>query len=207
MLGESMAMNVDDLVYALMNTASGVGPTMDSVSFGDTGAAKALFATDRADGGNLYVNAAAPLSSASLSHVKSLMRLLKSNGRAINMMPRYLIVPAALEQTALGLINSSLLITGSTTTTTDGNTHKGSLTVIVEPRLDGNTNGTTAWYLAAQAGARAEHIAISFLRGQETPTIERMQMQSPLALGWLAYHDVGVSAIDWRGIVRSKGAA
>ena len=200
LLGENMAMNIDDLAYEVLLANSGVGPTMDADSI-------ALFATTRTDGAN-YINGATTLTSAGLTALKKLLRLLQQNGRPINVTPRFLLVPAALEQTALELVRSSaIVITGTTDSVRgDTNVHQGTLEVIVEPRLDAGTNGTTAFYLAAQAGARAEHLAISFLRGQESPTVERMTMQDPLAMGWLAYHDVGVSAIDWRGIVRSKGA-
>lgn len=205
-LGDSMAMNIDDIAYDLLVSASGVGPTMDSAAPGDA-AAKALFATDRADGAN-YIAGATVLNSAGLTAIKKLMRLLKQTGRPINIEPAFLLVPAALEQTALELVKSTNIIVTTTADVPRGsaNVHQGTLQVIVEPRLDAGTNGTTAFYAMTRPGARASHLAISFLRGHETPTIERINMQSPLAMGWLAYHDVGVSAIDWRGIVRSRGA-
>ncbi len=205
-LGDSMGMNVDDIVYDLLTSASGVGPTMDSIAPGDS-VAKALFATDRLDGAN-YISGATVLNSAGLTALKKLLRLIQQSKRPINVAPAFLLVPAILEQTALELVKSTnIIITGSTDAVRpSANTHQGTLEVIVEPRLDAATNGGTAFYAIARPGARAEHIAISFLRGAETPTIQRMNLTNPLAMGWLAYHDVGASAIDWRGIVRSKGA-
>lgn len=198
-LGESMRMNIDDIGYSLLISAAGLGPTLDSDGV-------ALFNADRTDGSNYYVNAAANLSSVSLAKAKELLRKVKQNGREINIVPRFLVVPPELEQTALELVNSSHIVSGSTGKNPSINTHQGTLTVIVEPRLSGATNGATAWYLVADK-SRARSLQVSFLRGQSAPTIERLQMSSPLTMGWLAYHDVGVDAIDWRGIFRSKGAA
>jgi hypothetical protein len=204
-LGASMRMNIDDVGYDLLVSAAGVGPTLDTAAPGDA-AAKALFATDRADGAN-YIASAVTLSSAGLTALKLLMRKIKNNGRLLNLVPKFLIVPAALEQTALELVKASTLYGSSTSDAgkPNVNTWQGALEVIVEPRLDAGTNGGTAFYLVCDQ-VQAKSIGIAFLRGQENPAVERMVLNTPLAMGWMAYHDVGADAIDWRGAARSKGA-
>ena len=139
------------------------------------------------------------------------MSLSDAEGNAVflNLTPKWLLVPAALEEAAMEFMTSPAIMvaTGedSTTYQPTKNVHAGSASVIVEPRLDSATNGTTAWYLLADA-AQAETIVVVYLQGKESPTIERADPVDVLGLGWRAYHDCGVAAVDWRGGVRSKGA-
>ncbi len=206
-LGSSMKMNLDDIGYDLLISASGVGPTLDADS-------KALFATDHVDMGDAKNGAIANyqtggtyvLGSAGLTQLKMLLRKIKAGGRLLNLMPKYLLVPAALEQKALELVSSSHITIGGTSEVRgNSNVHMGTVQVIVEPRLDGGTDGATAWYLVCDP-VRAKSLQVSFLRGNQSPTIERRDPTDVLGIGWLAYHDAGVDAIDFRGIVRSKGA-
>lgn len=201
-LGMAMRRNVDDLGYEVLVQASGVGPTMNEDS-------KAMFATDHSDGANYYINAAAPLSAASLSTLKQQMRKIKQGAVFLNLLPVVLLVPPELEHTARQLVQSSTLAGGTTTTNAllgNANPHFGGLKIVVEPRLSAATNGTTAWYLVCAPG-QAKSLVVSTLIGAPGPSIERRDPQRTLGLGWIAYHDVGVDAVDFRGIQRSKGAA
>lgn len=199
-LGAAMKRNIDDIGYALLTSASGVGPTMDADS-------TALFNASRTDGAN-YIAGATVLSSAGLNALKILLRKIKQGGITLNLVPVVLLVPPELEQTALELVKASTLYGSSTADAgkPNINVHQGSLKVVVEPRLSAGTNGTTAWYLVCSP-MQARSLAVCFLRGQTSPTVERVELPPAiLGLGWRAYHDVGVDAIDWRGIARSRGA-
>lgn len=202
-LGRLAARNVDDVGYTLLISASGVGPTMTEDSH-------ALFYARTYT--NYNTGSGSALSDSSLSTGKQKMRLVRGLASEIlNLVPRVLLVPATLEQTALKLVQSSeiILAKAGTTDATEylptKNIHQGSLEVVVEPRLDAGTNGTTAWYLVASPDD-VPSLVIVFLRGNRTPVIERHDPTDVLGIGWRVYHDVGVAAVDWRGIQRNKGA-
>jgi HK97 family phage prohead protease len=188
--------------YDLLIESSGVGPTMNED-------AKALFSTARTTP-NYATGATTALSDAALSAAKKLMRMIQGPGGAVlNIMPRFLLVPPSLEATALKLTMSLNMTVASgedaTVTMPTGNIHQGSVEVVVEPALEAATNGSTAWYLIGDPGD-AESLSVVYLRGNEQPQIERADPVDVLGIGWRVVQDVGAAALDWRGIVRMKGA-
>jgi hypothetical protein len=213
-LGRAAARNIDDIGYALLVSASGVGPTMNED-------AAALFATTHISSN--YNSASTVLGDAGMTAAKLLMRKTKGiqtedstsagadDAPFLNLFPRFALVPAALESTILKLVNSSEIMvstagdTDQTLTSFTKNIHQNTVVPIVEPRLDGATNGTTAWYLIADPKVQ-ENFVIVHLAGQQNPTVERKDPVNELGIGWWMFHDAGVAAIDFRGLVRSKGA-
>ena len=106
----------------------------------------ALFHTTH---GNLA--AAGTLTVARLGVARSLMRRQQGlDYQRLNIVPRYLIVPAALETLADQLTSSVLAEKSSSV-----NPFSGKLTVIAEPRLDDTSE--TQWYLAADTGTDRHH--------------------------------------------------
>lgn len=198
-MGAAMRRNVDDIAYTdVLATASGVGPTMNEDG-------KALFATNHPDGGNYQTGGSSALSASSLQTAKQQMRKIKQGSVFLNLIPRALVVPPELEYTAQQLIQSTSLI-GSTTTDKllgTSNPFFGALRIVVEPRL--SAISTTGWYLACEP-RQARGLVVSTLRGQPGPMVERRDPQRTLGLGWIAWHDVGVDAVDFRGVQRSAGA-
>ena len=208
-MGVAAAMSIEDIGYNLLISASGVGPTMNEDS-------KALFATDHPSGANYTTGAGTVLSDTSLTSLKTLFRKMKGVGakQFLNLMPRWMLVPPELEDTAKRLINSTTIMVakGGTAGSVDteylptNNIHFNSVEVVTEPRLSAGTNGTTAWYLICNP-AQAQSLVLVLLNGRELPTVETVTMPgNVLGLGWRVYHDVGVAAIDFRGIARAKGA-
>lgn len=200
-LGASMKRNIDELGYGtgVLGAASGVGPTLLS----DT---TALFNTGRSDGANYATGGGTVLSMSSLRDAKSDMRKIKQGGVILSLLPLYLVVPPELEFTARQLVTSAeYRDTTASTAFGTANPHQGTVTVIVEPRLSALTNGGTAWYLIAD-WRQAEHLAVSFLNGNQSPTVERKDPADVLGIGWQAYFDMGVDVIGWRGISRRRGA-
>lgn len=135
-------------------------------------------------------------------------------GNAIGLEPRFLLVPPELEFMAKQLVNSTSLQHVGAATAADKNNptynpFQGSFEVIVEPRLS-NTNfagySDTAWYLACDA-ALADTIEVDFLNGQRTPTITRVGNGSILRVEYEVVFDVEANVLDFRGMVKSKGAA
>lgn len=196
-LGMAARRNIDDLGYDLLTSASGVGPTMNEDS-------QALFSASHAQS-NYQTGAGTALQESSVVTAVTLLRKIKGPGgnEFLNLRPRWMLLPPELEFTGMKLMRS-VELKGDT----DGpslNVLRGLARPIVEPRLSGKTNGTTAWWLLADR-MDAETIVIVYLRGNRQPTLERKDPADILGIGWRIYHDIGVAAIDWRGGVRSKGA-
>lgn len=220
LMGAAAARNIDDLVYgdSVLGAASGVGPTMNEDS-------TALFATSHSvtspdkkqnkTNVNYVTGASTVLSYSTLVTMKSNMRkIVGLSGEILNLIPTVLLVPPELEETARQLVTAEAVYgvqgTGGTAEKNlpNANTFRNSMRVVVEPRLSNITNGATAFYLVANP-MLAQSIVVAFLNGRRAPTIERVDLTntSTLGMGWRIYHDVGVAAMDYRGIARSKGAA
>jgi phage major head subunit gpT-like protein len=204
-LGRMGKRKIDDLVYALLATNSAMGPTMAEDS-------AYLFSVVAGSRGqlNYWASASTALMDATgLGYGKRYLRSIKglNSDEYLNLTPSFLIVPVALEQAARTLLFSSNVLPVSTTGGPTGNLWQNALTIVVDPRIDAGTDGTTTWYMAASP-ALQESVVVAFLGGNETPILEKIAVGSEtLGDGWRVYFDVGVAAIDWRGIVRSKGSA
>jgi len=171
----------------------------------------ALFSTTH-ETANYATGATTVLADAGLTAAKLLMRKIKHQGVNVEARPKFLLVPPDLEDTAERLIKSRdfLLQYGGDDEATrvmvpPYNPHSGSLIILVKASLSDATNGTTAWYLIADP-KEVPSLALIHLRGNKTPTLERKDPADVLGIGWRAYHDAGVAALDWRGLVRMKGA-
>ncbi|HSV93579.1 MAG TPA: hypothetical protein VLH81_10905, partial [Desulfobacterales bacterium] len=200
------ARTLNSLVYDLLISASGVGPTMGEDSH-------PLFYASRSTP-NYVASATYVLGETGLTHVKGLMRKIKglaADSAALNLVARTLLVPAALEFTARRFVSSEQLVIAGTAAaaTLEGsrNPHYDpNMNVVTEALLDAGTNGTTAWYLVADPMVMPSIVRV-YLNGQQMPTIERVEAPpDQLAIVWRCYHDAGVAAVNWRGIVRSRGA-
>ena len=204
-MGMAARRNIDDIGYALLATGTANnGPTMKEDS-------KQLFSKTHGQA-NLLDGADSVLGDIGMTDLKRLLRLIRGLGAVtpMNLSPRYIIVPAALADAAAVLLNSreiALAMAGSTDASTvrgTANPHAGVAQLIVEGRLDAVS--TTAWYLAANQRLLPS-IQIQYLRGHRVPVVESLPASDDLVIGWRVYHDVGVAAVDWRSIAKSKGAA
>jgi hypothetical protein len=203
MHGNAAARTVTDTFYNLLISASGVGPTMAEDS-------KALFATDHTSGANYAVGAAVVPDVAGLGILKKLMRLQRGlvpsgeTGPLLNIEGSILLVPAALETAAKQTVVS--IGDPSKSNSITFNPFSGSMQVIVEPRLDGGTNGTTAFYVVANPNL-SEGAEVAFLNGNDTPTMVTEVGNNVLGTQWGIYLDFGVKFIEHRSWARHKGAA
>lgn len=152
-----------------------------------------------ADHGNLAGTGAA-ISVTSLGSARAAMRLQKGiDGVTIlNISPRYLVVPAALETLA-----EQTVTVIQATKTSDVNPFPGKLEVVPEPRLDANS--ATAWYLFAASGA-AESIEYAYLQDSLGPEILTRQGFEVDGLEVKARLDFGCGFVDWRGAYKNAGA-
>lgn len=125
--------------------------------------------------------------------------------------PTMLVVPPELEFVARRLFESTMVNTGggaSESTVPSANIHAGKYQPVVVNELsdsDYTGNSSTAWYLF---GSILKPIAVSFLNGVETPTIESSDADfNTLGIMFRGYHDFGVDQAEWLSGIKSKGAA
>jgi hypothetical protein len=186
-LGKSAARSLNDaVVYDLTNGTS------DFFSVGN---------------GNLVTT----VFGASALHVAiATMRSMRDvNGNDIDIVPRVLFVPPALEGAAKAALESEYVWQTAAGVPT-GNTLKDMLTLKVDSRLSNTTKfgagaTATAWYLL---GAPMDApIVVAFLNGKETPVVETNdQPFNLLGVQFRVYFDYDVAHGDYRAAYKSTGA-
>ncbi len=118
----------------------------------------------------------------------------------LNVQPRYLVVPVALQLTAFQMIAPNLAPAKSADLVPD---YIRALTPIAEPRLDAAS--TTAWYLFASPD-QIDTIEYAYLEGQDGVYIETRQGFDVDGVEIKARLDFGAKAIDWRGLQKNVGS-
>jgi hypothetical protein len=177
---------INDLVYAIL--ISGQTMAYDSTS---------LF---HADHGNL---GAADLATSALTAARAAMRVQTGpGGQTLNIMPKYLIVPAALETTAEVILRSASLYE-SGANSGNVNVWRNQLIPVIEPRID--ATDADSWYLAADSN-QIDTVEVMFLDGVRTPYMDEEVEFNTDALVMKARIDVGARALDHRGLYKSAGA-
>lgn len=129
-----------------------------------------------------------------------------SSEAILNIVPRFLIVPVALEATALELVNSTSYVVANGNQGVQNIYGVGgvrSLTVIGEPILDAASS--TAWYLAADS-SQIDTVEVSFLQGEESPVLEDEWDFNTDVYKYKVRQTFGVKPIDWRGLWRNISA-
>ena len=167
-----------------------------------------------AGNGNYISGATTNLASEGLRKaVETFRKMTDADGEPLATTPKFLLVPPELESIADELYTSTNLNTGGSATTEkvpNRNVFAGKYQPIVTPYLS-NTSytgySTTAWYLLADP-ADIPVIEVVFLNGVEAPTVETADADfSTLGIQMRGYFDFGVAKQDYRGGVKSKGAA
>lgn len=185
MFGRAAADFESDTVYGIL-TANAV--MSDNV---------ALF---HANHGNL--GTAGVIGETTLTEARAAMRKQKDpggNSQPLNLVGKYLLVPAALETTAQKQIAAVVIATK----TADTNVFNNSYEIIVEPRLDAAS--LTAWYLAADPG-QIDTLEYAYLDGDEGLYTEQRMGFDVDGLEVKARLDFAAKAIDHRGLFRNPGA-
>lgn len=145
--------------------------------------------------GNSVSGAGSALSETALSAARKHMRTVKGlDGKTIiAATPKYLVVSPDLETSA-----EKLLATIYAPTTDDVQPIR--LTLVVEPRLTGNT-----WYVMADP-AQLPSLQYGYLAAAQGVQIQRQEAWSTLGLSYRAFLDFGTGWLDWRGAYRAAGA-
>lgn len=163
---------------------------------------------------NYFDGAATVLQSSSLkTAVEKFRKQTDPDGQPLGVMPKFLLVPPELEVTADELFVSTNNNTGGAATETkvpNRNTFAGKYQPVVSSYLSNATYtgySSTAWYLLADP-MDMPVIEIALLNGQQMPTIEASETTfNTLGVQMRGYHDFGVRKQEYRGGVKSKGAA
>jgi len=186
LFGAAAARKVNALVYAILTG----NPLMADGT--------ALFAT----GHNNLAGTAAAITVDSLGKARAAMRKQKAlQGKAtLNIVPKFLIIPAQLELAAMQVIRSAFDPALASGVAYNPFTE---LTPIVDATLD--ESSLTSWFLAADPG-QIDTVEVAFLNGQRTPYQEQRIGFDVDGLEMKVRIDVGCKALDYRGVYKNAGA-
>ena len=190
------------------NTVWGIITSNPAAMYAGDKTSTALF---HANHGNLLTGAAssidntvqnaAPLTA--LGKARGAMRLQKGpQGTPLNLIPRFIAVPTALETYMLQLVYPINIASADATKVVPEWVR--SLVPVVEPRLDAATNGTTGWYLIADP-AQIDTVEYCYLEGQQGVYIETKQGFEVDGVEIKARMDFGAAALDYRGLQKNAG--
>lgn len=116
----------------------------------------------------------------------------------LNITPKYLVVPPELEMVAYQIVNSTAAVDGVNSGVV--NPYKGRFIVVSDAEL----TDPDAWYLVADA-TQHDTIDVTYLNGVETPRLETRQGFDVDGIEYKVAFDVGVDAIDFRGLYKNAG--
>ncbi len=192
-LGRMSAIAIEKAVFTLLLANTGTFFGTGNANY-ESGAGSALGTTGLA---------------AALSRFRS---QTDQNGDPTYLSPQVLLVPPALESTALSLMNSTenVVAGDSDVEKPSGNSFRGLAETVVAPflgtaaALTGASNA--GWYLTV-GPSDFSIIEVATLNGQVMPTIETGSLNfDQLGFATRAYHDFGVSQLEHRGGVFSAGS-
>ena len=132
------------------------------------------------------------------------MRLQKgAQAEELNIAPRFLLVPAALEQKAYEFTSTNYVPATKAEINEFRAGGRTALEPIVESVLDANSS--TAWYLAADGG-QVDTVEYCYLDGAEGPVIESQAGFENDGVSYKCRLDFAAKAIDFRGLYKGAGA-
>ncbi len=192
MMGRAANRKIGDVFYAVLN---GTGPTLtqDSIALWDTSTHKNYVAAATAPNVTTIGTATAAMAK----------QTDPNSGAVLNIRPRYLVVPVALESTARVLMASQYDPAGTAGTLTP-NPYNGRFEVVTDARLDGQTYGTLAWYLFADPNV-FDTFEVAFLNGIAEPYLRENRAWDEQGIEYLVGIDFGVSALDFRAVHKYRG--
>lgn len=183
-LGRKARAKESELIYKIIK---------DNAAMGD---AIALF---HASHGNL--GTAGAISDTTLTEARKLFRTqVDADGELLNIIPKFMYVPTALETLA-----KKYMATITPATASNVNIFANTLEIIVEPRLDDAFGGSdTAWYLMADKGM-VDLVELARLGGQGPQMFTREGFDVDGMETKIRYV-FGVKAIDHVGMFKNAGA-
>ena len=185
-MGQQAALTATGELVALLNAGSGAGPNMSD--------GNPVFHSSR---GNISTGAPSALALTSLSTARTAMRTVKGldGVTSLNLAPRYLLVPPALETTAQQL----------TAEITPAQTSNVNPFTGLEPRVEARLASATGWYLFADPAA-ANVLQHSYLDDEDGPTITTNDVWENDMTVFKVRLVFGCGFTDFRGAHRAAGA-
>lgn len=187
-MGRAAKATVGDIVYAVLTAGA-----ITNMSDGNP-----LF---YAAGNNLLTGGGSALQVTSLASAKAAMRTQKEGTRVLNVGPKFLIVPAALELTAEQLMNSA--VDPRDNKGHASNPVAGMAEIVVDGRLDAAS--ATAWYLAADP-EMFDTIEVAYLDGNDTPFIEEQTAWTADGVEMKVRIDATAAPLERRTLLKANGA-
>lgn len=184
--GEAWSRKLGDLAIAVLtaNAAMGDGTALFHSTHKNLGTAGAISETTMAEG-----------------ILKMGTQKDISGKRSLNINPRFVLAPKALEGGGEVFFGSNQFAAANTATTRS-NPYAGSkYQRIYEGRLDDDS--ATAWYLL---GARGKTVKLFFLNGNQLPTLESKQGWNIDGIEYKVRGDAGAKAMSWKGMFKNAGA-
>jgi len=158
---------------------------------------KALFVADH---GNLMTAAAPSIASLNEFIVKMAMQKDINGTDVLNLTPKFILAPKALELPIRQLLESAA--DPSATHAGVVNPMKGAFQLITDAQLDiANPKG----YYAVADPRDVDTIEVTYLNGKRTPTLESKVSWDTLGIEWRMYHDFGINVVDYRGMAYNQG--
>jgi hypothetical protein len=152
---------------------------------------------------NLATGVGSQLSFDSLSAGRTAMRLQKGGqGELLDIAPKFLIVPAELEQTAYQLTSAAYTPATADAVNEFRAGGKTSITPVIEPLL--SEASASAWFLAANHSL-VDTVEYCYLSGTSGPVIETQKDFSTDGVSMRCALYFGAKAIDHRGLYKGAG--
>lgn len=190
MLGRAAARSIENDVYALLKSNSGLGPVLAD--------GKTLF---HADHGNIATDAGAPtVTRFDAMRVQMAQQMDKDENDFLDIRPSLWLGPLSLGS-AVRILNGSQYDPDATNKLQRPNIVNGLLSDVIDtPRLTGN-----AYYMFANPSEEPV-IEVSFLNGVQTPFMESQNGFTVDGVRWKIRLDYGVGGVGFRGAIRNAGA-
>jgi len=188
LMGRAAIRTVGDLVYAILTS----NPKMSD--------GKALFHTDHK---NILVGLGITTDSTDTMRV-AMGTQTDGTATALNIRLAHLLVPIALEGKAKVVRDSEFEVGAAARNNTVPNSMRAGFEVISDARLD--LASKTAWYGAAN-GSMHDTVEVSYLDGQQAPTLEQQDGWTRDGVEFKVRLDAGVKALDFRTLAMNPGAA
>ena len=184
-MGRAAIRTIGDLVYAIL---------MDNPLMAD---GKELFHEDHAN-----ILAKAGINTASVNAMRARMRTqTDGTARALNIRLAKLLVPVALEGTALVVKDSEYEVGAGAKNNTVPNSARGTFEVISDARLDADPS---TWYGAADQNVH-DTVEVQYLDGNQAPTLEQQDGWTRDGVEFKVRMDAGVKALDFRTLAVNQG--
>jgi ATP-dependent protease ClpP protease subunit len=123
----------------------------------------------------------------------------------LNIEPRYLLVPRALQQTALRLMQAETVNSSAGALSATPNTWRGRFEVLSDARLDRAGGGATRWFFLADPDIY-DTIEVDYLDGQAAPTLTRVELYKTDSIDFKVKQIAGVAPLDYAAMQRNEGA-